>query len=155
MEFIKKILGKKSNDDLTMVSLLSPKQVKKKGNLPSKAICGKFENGIKSPEYFIENKDFVEFMHSTICNSVSSIVSLNEAARQQNEGFLYIIDFRTADGIMGDVPPEDIIGAFSVKNGMLVENSYQKNDQHKIYTKNGLVKLPPEIENLIIEELLK
>jgi hypothetical protein len=155
MKFFTDLFGKKNNENPPVISLLSPEQIKLKGNLPSKAICGKFENGINKPEYFIENIDFANFLHEVIADKAIDLKSLRDGARKQLEGYIYIIDFRTPEGIMGNVPSEDIIGAFKIENGTLVKNSYWRNDKYKIYTKNGLIKLPPEIDNLIIEELMK
>ena len=155
MKFLNHLFTSKSKKYLDVISLLSPKQINSKGGLPSIAICGKFENGINEPEYFIENNEFVDFLHTTIAIKAIDLKSLNDAAAQQKKGYLYIIDFRTPEGIMGNVPPEDIIGAFKVEDGSIVSNSYWRNDKHKIYTKNGLMKLPPGMDILITGELMK
>ena len=138
---------------MKLLCLLTPEEVQKIGRLPLKAICGEFESDEWLPEFFKVNPVFVDFMHSIIGTKGSSLSSLSEAARHQKEGYLYIIDFRTSEGIMGNVPDEDIVGAFKVENGKVVENSYQRNDLYKVFTKNGLVKLPPPLAELLIEEL--
>ena len=141
--------------DSNVLSLLTPEEVEKIGGLPVKAICGEFEGDELLPEFFRVNPAFVDFMHSVIGTKGSGVLSLTEAAKNQKEGYLYVIDFRTPKGILGNVPSEDIIGAFKVENGKVIENSYQRNESHKIYTKNGLVKLPPGLYELLIEELKK
>ena len=140
---------------MNIVSFLNPKEVEQLGKIPSKAVCGYFENESTDPHYFIENKEFVEYMHTIIGDKGFNLSSLKNAAKQQINGYLYVIDLRTPEGIMGNVPPEDIIGAFKVENQQLVNNSYERNGSHKILTENGLVKLPPEMFDLLIEELKK
>jgi hypothetical protein len=140
---------------MKILSLLTPDEVQKAGGLSSKAICGKFESEETEPEFFKENKEFADFMHLVIGNKGGELTSLKEAAKHQKEGYLYILDFRTPQGITGNVPSEDIIGAFKIENEQVVKNSYQRNFAHKIYTKNGLVKLPPGLYELLIEELKK
>jgi hypothetical protein len=138
---------------MNIVSLLTPEEVEKMGGLPPRATCGAFESEKMDPDKFIVNKEFVEFMHGIIGDKGPGVPSLREAAQRQMNGYLYIIDLRTPKGVMGNVPPEDIIGAFKVEDQKLVANSYWRNESHKIFSRNGLVKLPPEIFKLIIDEL--
>ena len=140
---------------MNVISILTLKDVDQIGGLPSEAVCGRFDSGNLSPEHFRVNPVFVDFMHACIRTKGIELPSLTNAAKQQKNGYLYVIDFRTPDGIMGNVPPEDIVGAFQVENGVIIKNSYWRNDVHKIYTKNGLVKLPKDIHKLLIDELKK
>src|SRR5215471_14730430 len=57
----------------------------------------------------------------------------------------------TPEGPMGRVPPEDIVGAFAVKGGQLC--AYQPNDKHLVFSKNGLVQLPPSLAEIHVREL--
>jgi hypothetical protein len=134
---------------------LTPQDVDEIGGLPSEAVCGQFDSDVLSPEHFLVNPVFVDFMHLFISTKGIELPSLMIAAKQQKDGYLYIIDFRTPDGIMGNVPTEDIIGAFQVKNGIIVKDSYWRNNLHKIYTKNGLVKLPSDLNIQFIDALKK
>jgi hypothetical protein len=140
---------------MNVVSFLNPKEVEQLGEIPSKAVCGYFENESTDPRHFVENKEFVQYMHTIIAEKGFNLPSLKDAAKQRINGYLYIIDLRTPEGIMGNVPPEDIIGAFKVENQQLVNNSYWRNGSHKILTENGLVKLPLDMCNLVIEDLKK
>lgn len=140
---------------MNVISILTPKDVDEIGGLPPEAVCGQFDSDNLSPEHFRVNPVFVEFMHTCIRTKGIELQSLRNAANQQKKGYLYIIDFRTPDGIMGNVPPEDIVGAFQVENGVIIKNSYRRNDAHKIYTKNGLVKLPKDIRELVINQIKK
>ena len=44
------------------------------------------------------------------------------------------------------MPPQDIIGAFEVRDGALVTGSYRHNPQHRLFTAAGWFRLPPAIE---------
>lgn len=138
---------------MNVISLLKPREVEQLGGLSPIAICGSFQDETMDPEKFLVNKEFVQFMHNIIGNKGSELLSLKEAAQKQRNGYLYIIDLRTPGGVMGNVPTEDIIGAFKVEDKKLVTNSYWRNESHKIYTKNGLVKLPPELFLLVVNEI--
>jgi hypothetical protein len=138
-----------------IISLLSPDQIDPQAGFPSKAICGHFSDGNIDSLHFIENKAFVDLMHSVIADHGPKLTSLSYETKRQGTGYIYIIDLRTPNGIMGNVPPEDIIGAFKVENGKVVENSYHRNDKHKIFTKYGLVKLPKDFLKLTIDQLIK
>ena len=140
---------------MKILSLLSPLEIEQIDGIPSKAICGKFESENTDPMYFIENNEFTDLMHTLIERNGSNLTSLIDAAEKQKDGYLYIIDLRTPEGVMGNVPTEDIIGAFKVENGKMIGNSYWRNKSHKIFTKNGLVNLPPELFLLITDELKK
>lgn len=144
---------KKANNETKVLSLLTPDEIDKIGNLPPIGICATFEGELTKPINFKVNKKFVDFMHQTINEKAPSLQSMKKAAIEQGHGYIYIIDFRTPDGIMGNVSPEDIIGAFKVEDGKIVTNSYQENDKHQIFTKNGLVKLPPGLDEILIEEI--
>ena len=66
-----------------------------------------------------------------------------EAAQQQQKGWLYVIDWRTPEGPNGNVGPEDIIGGFEVREGTMVQGSYQPNANYRAMTKHGMTKLTP------------
>ena len=63
---------------------------------------------------------------------------------------MYVIDLRTPGGPQGQVPPEDIVGAFEVKDGALCPDSYQANENHEIYSEDGLVRLPPSLQDALL-----
>jgi hypothetical protein len=138
---------------MNVLSLLTPKDVDEIGGLPSEAVCGQFNSDDMSPENFRVNPVFVDFMHSIIGTKGIELASLKQAAQKQAKGYLYVIDFRTPDGIFGNVPPEDIIGAFQVDNAVVVKDSYKRNDKYEIFTKNGLLKLSSDMHDLLIQEL--
>ena len=149
--FKKKQIQKEHENTL---SLLNKKQIKKLRGKPSFVTCGQFSDNSTNPEKFEVNSEFIKFMHETISRKAIDLDSFRQSAKKQQNGWLYIIDFRTPNGIMGDVPPEDIIGAFEVKDGKVVENSYQRSTEHKIFTKNGIVQLPKGLDEILIKEII-
>jgi hypothetical protein len=73
-------------------------------------------------------------------------------AKRQGEGWLYLIDQRTPTP-HDFVPPQDIVGAFEVKNGQVVSGSYRPCPKHSILSSNGFFRLAPELELCLLEEL--
>lgn len=71
---------------------------------------------------------------------VPKIPQFVEAARQQIRGFLYIIDSRTPDPD-GDIPPEDILGAFELQSGKTTPESYVPSPNYQLMTENGFFDL--------------
>lgn len=147
-----------------VLSVLSPADVQELGELPCEAIAGTIEAGSQSPDavhtatensmllsQFRPNPAFSTFLHQIVGTYGPQDRELQRAAEQQGNGFVYIIDLRTPEGVMGRVPPEDIVGAFAVKGGKL--GTYQPNDKHLAFSKNGLVQLPPSLAEIHIREL--
>ena len=135
-----------------VLSILSPEEVAALGELPAQAIAG--HGGIVGDrvESFRPNPGFIEFMHSTIQRCVADDVDLQDAARRQNEGHVYILDGRTPEP-EGHVPPEDIIGAVQVRNGEIVPGSYKANPNYRVYTDRGLVRLPRSLHQALLRAL--
>ena len=75
------------------------------------------------------------------------------AAEAQEDGWVYVIDLRTPDGPQGRVPQEDIIGAFEVRDGKVVADSYWRNEDHVPFSENGFMSLPPSLEDAYLAEL--
>ena len=144
-----------NSEKATVVSILSPDEVSALGEIPAEAIAGSFEGNAVTQEAFRANRVFIDFLHEVIGKAGLSDPSLIAAARQQRDGWMYLIDLRTPDGPRGSVPPEDIIGAFEVRSGELLPGSYQPGGSHRILSKHGLVKLPPILREAFVSELLR
>ena len=136
------------------LSLLGPEDAFSVG-LPGVAICGFLIGPDLSEANFRPNRVFIDFMHQFIASAGPSDSSLRSAARAQRDGYVYVIDLRTPEGPQGRVPPEDIVGGFKVEEGILVVGGYWANPAHKVYTKNGLVRLPPSLHSALIVALKK
>ncbi|MCC7126924.1 MAG: hypothetical protein IT178_18910 [Acidobacteria bacterium] len=122
------------------------------GGLPAEAIAGAFD-GDGLVETFRQNPRFVEFMHAVIRTAGPTDPDLQLAAQAQHDGWIYVIDLRTPEGPAGRVPPEDVIGAFEVRSGHVVPDSYQPNDAHRVFAANGLVRLPRGLFEAFLEAL--
>jgi hypothetical protein len=136
-----------------VLSVLSPSEVAKLGGLPGQAVAGVFEGEDASPEGFRPNAAFAALMHEVIARHGPDDPELRHVARGQGEGWAYVIDLRTPEGPAGRVPPEDIIGAFEVRAGEIVDGSYTPMESHQLYTANGLVILPDNLRRALIEEI--
>jgi hypothetical protein len=126
-----------------VLSLLTPDEVQSLGGLPGEAILGVYAGPTDSLESFRPNRTFIDFLHRVIADFGSRSQELMEGARQQQKGWLYVIDWRTPEGPNGKVGPEDIIGAFEVRDGTMVHGSYQPNANYRVLTKDGMTRLTP------------
>jgi hypothetical protein len=126
-----------------VVSLLTPQEVQSLGGLPGEAILGVYAGPTDSLESFRPNPAFIDFVHRVIADVGSRSPESTEGARQQQNGWLYVIDPRTPEGPNGNVGPEDIVGAFEVRDGALVQGSYKANENYRALTKHGMTRLTP------------
>jgi len=109
--------------------------------------------GKLEPANFARNSVFVQFLHQFVARQAPESADLQEAARVQESGFVYIIDLRTPTPD-GGVPPEDIIGVFSVEGGKIDVSSYTgNNEHHQILSKSGFFRLDPILMEQLREEL--
>lgn len=105
-----------------------------------------------APDNFARNRVFVEFLHGVIARHAPSLPGLIDEAQRQGEGVVVIVDGRAetpADG----VPPEDIVGAFQVAGGRIVEDSYRPNPNHRILGPRGFFRIEPELQRRLLEAL--
>src|SRR5689334_6906423 len=104
------------------------------GGLPPEAVAGQIKDirGDISPENFVSNMRFLEFLHSVISAAAPKDPDYLAAARAQGNGWLCIIDLRTPEGLQGNVPFEDMIAAFEVRDGCLVAGSYWGNEEYRV-----------------------
>ena len=140
-----------------IASFISKEDAFKKGLLPE-SIIGYFTNQINTnelkPENFLRNSLFVEFLHKSIAEYAPRIKSFQVTARKLKNGWVYIIDQRTPDP-NGTVPPEDIIGAFEIKDGKFINGSYKPNFNHRVLSHLGFVKLDFELYEYLLSKLHK
>lgn len=138
-----------------VLSTLNPEQVESLGGLPAEAIVGGFDGEEPSPQTFRANAAFITFLHKVIQKDGPDDPSLQAAAREQVDGWVYVIDLRTPDSPQGRVPPVDIIGGFAVRAGQVVRSSYQANPEYRAFTKDGLISLPPFLHQAFVDRLPK
>jgi hypothetical protein len=104
------------------------------------------------PEVFARNRVFVDFLHEFIAREAPGQPGLQAEARRLGNGWVYVIDQRTATP-GGAVPPEDILGAFEVKNGEVVPGSYRPSPKHQILSANGFFQLDAALLGCLLREL--
>ena len=144
-----------SREEIKSMTFLSPKEVQSLGGLPNEAIAG-FIHGEEAPsQTFRPNPRFTEFLHEVIRWTAPSDPDFRSTAREQVNGWVYIIDLRTPEGPQGRVPPEDIIGGFQVQDGEIIPGSYVVNDRYCAFWAGRLVTLPPTLRAAFIARLPK
>lgn len=151
------IHAKMPDGDQHYVTYMTPEQITRIGSLRSEAIIGVLQKPwvVGAPitsDLFARNPGFVEFLHKVIASRAPSAAGLIAEAKRQGTGTVCIIDLRTPNPKAG-VPLEDIIGAFTVKKGVI--ESYQFNPDHRLLTENGFFQLNEVLQGFLLEEAAK
>jgi hypothetical protein len=140
-----------------IVTPLTKDEVFSRGIGPD-AIVGEFKPPLTASEpmssdQFLVNPSFVAFMHDLIARYAPEEKRFKSEAKKLIEGWIYIIDQRTPNP-EGEVPSEDIIGAFQVDNGALIPGSYKPNPKHRILSDSrGFFCLDKELHQRLLDEL--
>ncbi len=136
-----------------LLAALSPADVADTG-LRGEAVLGLLSRpeGPIDAENLRPNPAFLAFLHWAIAKHAPGNRHLLDSARRQGDGWVYIIDARTPSP-QGSVPPEDILGAFEVRQGALVR--YQASPTYRVATANGPPCLDPWFADRLREELLR
>jgi hypothetical protein len=135
------------------VSLLTPDEVESFGGLPSEAILGEYGDKALSPESFRPNPAFVRLLHRVIAEDGPQVEEMDAWAKRNRQGWLYVIDARAPEGPNGRVLPEDIVGAFEVRDGAIVAGSYQPNPNYRVVTRHGPARLTPWLRSRFVAAL--
>jgi len=147
--------GEATREGARVLSFLAPDQVARLGRLPPEGMVGRLSGDTLDEAGFQANPAFVEFLHEVIRTAGPDDPGLRAAAAAQGEGWVYVIDLRTPGGPQGRVPPEDIVGGFKVEAGRMVEGSYWPNAKHRVFTRHGMVQLPPPLHEALVQELVR
>jgi hypothetical protein len=108
-----------------------------------------------SPEVFRPNRPFINLLHEVVAINAPAVPELQAAARRQQTGWVYILDGRTLTP-QGTVPAHDIIGAFEVRGGAIVPESYSANPKHLLFSSQGFFQLSTtSLQNALLERLIK
>lgn len=105
-----------------------------------------------TPEVFARNRAFVTFLHDVIARHGPGQRGIQIEATRLGNGWVYVIDQRTPTPA-GPVPPEDILGAFEVRNGEAVAGSYRPNPNHRILSATGFFRLDAGLQQCLLREL--
>src|SRR5262249_51901488 len=107
-----------ADGDKDYVALASAAVAFSKG-LAAEAIVGQLLRPLEpgesiTPDIFARNPAFVQLLHAVVARECPKQAKCVAEAKNIWNGYLYVIDQRTATP-EGAVPPEDIIGAFEVQ----------------------------------------
>jgi len=130
-----------------VLSLLSPSVVARLGGIPLRAVAGKLEG-----DTFAENEAFVAVLQGVIRHHTPRLPGFADAARKRGTGSIVMVDLRTPDPD-GEVPPEDIFGAFAITDGHASSETYAPNPAYRVYTRHGLLRLPDGLAEILLAEL--
>lgn len=137
-----------------------PHEIMFKEGLAREAVVGRLKRlsniegeGGFSPEDLIPNPVFIDFLHRVVAKHAPELVEYQTQAKKQHDGWVYVIDGRTARS-KEPILPQDILGAFAVLGGIIMPNSYRRNDQYVLFTQNGFFRLHKTITSKLMEELL-
>lgn len=103
-----------------------------------------------TPQSFKPNPAFVRFLSHVLAKHAGQCVALVEEAQRTQNGWVYVIDQRTATPDDA-VPPEDIIGAFEVQDGKMVR--FHGSPNHQLVSNRGIFRLHSFFQDRLIDEL--
>lgn len=127
------------------ITMVDPDTVRDRGLRPEQ-IVGQLKTptgagGKIEADNFMPNVAFVDYLHDYVARTAAEDSGLVAAAASGKVGNLFVVDQRTANP-EGNVPPEDILGAFVVKDGSISSANYQSNrGKHQLLTRQGFFNL--------------
>ncbi len=125
-------------DGRTVLAAIAPADTQALGLLPEIAILGAVP-GELTPAGFVDNPVFVRLLHEMVQQVGTGDPELHRAAVAQSVGHVYVIDGRSPTP-EDRVSPEDIIGAFPLRDGRVVAEEYQPNPNHRLFTERGVTR---------------
>ncbi len=150
---VQRVYQYQSTDGSQPFSYLSYDEWAALGCLAAEAMLGTMDGETFSLERWRRNPLFLQFMHKVIQQEGPNDPALQAVARGRATGWAYVIDLRTPDGPQGRVPTEDIIGAFEVRDGRIVRESYKPMPGYRVLTVNGFPQLPAPLHAALIAAL--
>ena len=137
------------------VSLLSP-EVAFLDGLHDEVIMGQCrrENPKEriNPKNFAPNPKFTSILQQIIAENMADLLEIQQQARKQRDGYIFLIDARTATRD-GHIPPCDIFGGMAVERGLIVRGSYEPNPNYQLFSERGIFLLPTELQQKLMQKL--
>jgi hypothetical protein len=127
------------------VTLVEPDTIREQGLRPEQ-IVGKLrtataDGGKVDADNFMPNVAFVDYLHEFVARTAAEDKGLIAAAESGKVENLFVVDQRAVTPA-AEVPPEDILGAFVVKDGAISAADYQSNrGKHRLLTSRGFFNL--------------
>lgn len=136
------------------LSLLNSDEIKTY-TLSPKAIFGVVRDINKPITYdnVIINEKFLWVFHKVIKDRFGNRPDVQAEGDKQKNGQVYIIDNRCKN--RQNIPVQDIIGWFPVRDQIILTEDYRPNPQYQIFTADGIFSLPVHICTDLIKELQK
>jgi len=147
------LLEIQEEDKVSYAVSLVPSDIR---DIPSEGIIGRAKTAKNPilPGEFTPNPEFLKFLHNCVERFGPLSPNLKKEAARQVNGLIYVIDARNRTPI-GDVPPEDIIGAFEVRGSQVHPETYRANPNYRLLTLKGFFILDKFIEEKLLEALNK
>jgi hypothetical protein len=150
------VFVRNADGDRDCVTLVPAAVAFSKGLVPE-AIVGQLlrlmkDGGSVTPDNFARNPVFVELLHTVVARECPKTARCVAEAKSIGNGYLYVIDQRTPTPDDA-VPPEDIVGAFEVKDGAVTPASYKANPNHRILSSRGFCRLGPHLNACVVKEV--
>jgi len=135
-----------------LTNVLSPEQVLGRLERPRK------QGGRLEPGNFLEHETFVQLVHEIVEREAPNRRELQTVARRRKDGRFLLVDARVRDApgyVPGQEPkPEDVIGTFEARDGLILPGSYQRNRQHRLLSEKGLFQLEYAVRERLKEEIV-
>ncbi|HEX2202715.1 MAG TPA: hypothetical protein VHG91_05445 [Longimicrobium sp.] len=129
------------------------------GGLPAEAIVGLLlapaaEGRAPRPDAFAENPAFRALFDEVAGRHAPDEPEIAGEARRLGSGYVYVIDGRTPNP-RGDVPAEDVVGAFQVRDGAVVREPYLPNPKYRLLGENGFFRLSDTLRAHLLDEIAR
>jgi hypothetical protein len=135
-----------------VVSVLDPSS---REDIPAEAIVGTTDQPfLNKVTNIAANPLFTQFMHAIIQAHAPRVPNMLMEAKKQRNGIIFVIDRRVCD-VYGAIAPEDIIGAFEVRESFIHPETYRANSQHRLITDKGFFQLDCILENELRTQLAR
>ncbi len=124
-------------------------------SLTPKAIFGVVRDINKPITYdnVIINEKFLWVFHKVIKDRFGNRPDVQAEGDKQKNGQVYIIDNRCKN--RQNIPVQDIIGWFPVREQIILTEDYRPNPQYQIFTADGIFSLPEHVCMDLMKELKK
>jgi hypothetical protein len=110
------------------------------------------------PPLLLSNVGFLEFLHRGIAEFAPQLPHFVEAAHTQKTGALFVLDGRFADKDKSvpaeNLPPDEIVGCFAVKDGLISGSDYQANMKYKLWSLRGPAQVPQHLRPHLLTKLV-
>ena len=120
--------------------------------LSPQSIMGQFLDGVETltPDNFASSPVFNDFLHGVIAKHGPQCPGILAEAQCTGDGTVAVIDLRVPD-LNAAIAPEDIVGVFSVADGVLGE--YHACQKHQVLNQFGIMQLPDWLHEKLVNDL--